>query len=255
MGVINITPDSFSDGGRFLDPARAEIEALRLQDEGAHLLDLGAESSRPGAPSVPWREELRRLEPVLKRLVPKAKAPLSIDTTKPEVAQAALEMGAAIVNDIAGLRSKRLAKIIARNNASVVVMHMKGTPRTMQKSPRYHNVVKDVKESLKRSVASAREAGIPAGRILIDPGFGFGKTADHNFLLLSHLDEFASLGYPVLVGLSRKSFLGNLLGLPVGDRLNVSIAAASAAIFGGAHVLRVHDVSAHRQAAAVADRL
>lgn len=255
MGVINVTPDSFSDGGRFIDPARAEIQALRMQDEGAHFLDLGAESSRPGAPSVSWREEWRRLQPVLKRLAPKLKLPISVDTTKPEVAEAALEQGAVLVNDITGLRSKRMAKLIAKNNASVVLMHMQGTPRTMQKKPSYRNVVKEVKAVMRRSIHAAREAGIPASHILIDPGFGFGKTVEHNYSLLSHLDEFTSLGYPVLVGLSRKSFLGAALGLPVGNRLHVSIAAACVAIAGGAHVLRVHDVLAHRQAASAMDCL
>ena len=255
MGVINVTPDSFSDGGRFVDPARAEIEALRMQDEGVHLLDLGAESSRPGSISVSWREELRRLQPVLKRLVPKLKIPISVDTMKPEVAEAALEQGAVLVNDITGLKRKRMAKLIAKSNASVVLMHMQGTPQTMQKKPYYRNVVKEVRAALRRSAQTALEAGIHANHILIDPGFGFGKTVEHNFSMLSHLDEFASLGYPVLVGLSRKSFLGMMLGLPVGNRLHVSITAACAAILGGAHVLRVHDVLAHRQAAAVADRL
>ncbi len=255
MGVINITPDSFSDGGRFLDPGRAELEALRMVREGAHLLDLGAESSRPGAPMISWREEWRRLHPVLKRLARRIKIPISVDTCKPEVAEAALEEGASIVNDITGLRSRRMAKLIAKRGASVVLMHMQGTPRTMQKAPHYRNVVKEVKASLRRSVATARSAGILAERIVVDPGFGFGKTAEHNFSLLSNLDEFASLGYPVLVGLSRKSFLGNGMGLPVGDRLYVSVAAACAAIHGGAHILRVHDVLAHRQAAAVVDAL
>ena len=256
MGVLNVTPDSFSDGGRFLDPARAEMQALRMQDEGAHMLDIGAESSRPGASAVSWREELNRLRPVLKRLIPKLNIPVSVDTTKPEVAEAALDEGASIVNDISGLRSNRpLAKLVASRGASIVLMHRQGTPRTMQKNPRYLHVVSDVKAALKRSIGAAREAGIPRSRILVDPGFGFGKNADHNFQLLSHLDEFASLGYPVLVGLSRKSFLGNLLGIPVGERLHVSVAAASAAILKGAHVLRVHDVLAHRQAAAVADCL
>lgn len=255
MAVLNVTPDSFSDGGRFLDPARAELEALRLQDEGAHILDVGGESSRPGAPAVSWRQELSRIRPVLRRILPKLKIPVSVDTTKPEVAEAALEEGASIINDITGLRSKRLAKLIAARGASVVLMHMQGTPRTMQKKPRYGNVVRDVKASLARSAGRARSAGVPKSRILLDPGFGFGKTMEHNFSLLSRLAEFASLGYPVLVGLSRKSFLGNWLGLPVGDRLNVSVAAAVAAVERGAHVLRVHDVLAHRQAAAVADRL
>jgi dihydropteroate synthase len=257
MGVLNVTPDSFSDGGRYLDPARAEIGALRLQDEGAHLIDVGAESSRPGAGALPWREEWGRLRPVLKRLVPKLKIPVSVDTYKPEVAEGALDEGASLVNDITGLRppGKRLAKVIAHRGASVVLMHMQGTPSTMQKAPRYRNVVREVRASLRRSIESALEAGIPKKHILIDPGFGFGKTIEHNFSLLSHLDEFARLGYPVLVGLSRKSFLGNLLGLPVGERLHVSVSAAMAAIQRGAHVLRVHDVLAHRQAASVADRL
>ena len=263
MGVLNVTPDSFSDGGKFLDPTCAEIAALRMQDEGAHLLDIGGESSRPGAPAVRWQEEVRRILPVLKRLAPKIKIPLSVDTYKTEVAEAALDEGASIINDIYGLRppagragsGKQLAKRIARAGASIVLMHMQGTPRSMQKNPRYRSVVNEVKAALKRSVVFAREAGIPKERILIDPGFGFGKTAEHNFSLLSGLDEFASLGYPVLVGLSRKSFLGNLLGLPVGARLQVSVSAAVAAIERGAHVLRVHDVLAHRQAAAVADRL
>ena len=256
MGVLNVTPDSFSDGGKFLDPALAELEALRLQDEGAHLLDIGGESSRPGASAVPWREELARVRPVLKRIVPKLKIPVSVDTCKPEVAEAALDEGASVVNDITGLRAnRRLAKLIASRGASVVIMHMRGTPRTMQNAPRYRDVVRDVKAALERSIGVAREAGIAKSRILIDPGFGFGKSFEHNFSLLSNLDEFASLGYPVLVGLSRKSFLGNWLGLPVGERLQVSVSAAVAAIERGAHVLRVHDVLAHRQAAAVADRL
>lgn len=255
MGILNVTPDSFSDGGKYLDPARAECEALRMQDEGAHMLDIGGESSRPGAAPVTWREELARIRPVLKRIIPKLKIPVSVDTYKPEVAEASLDEGASIVNDITGLQgSGRLAKLIAGREASVAIMHMQGMPQDMQKEPVYADVVKEVMASLERSVSLALEAGIPKSRILIDPGFGFGKTMEHNFSLLSHLDEFAALGYPVLVGLSRKSFLGNWLGLPVGERLHVSVSAAVTAIGRGAHVLRVHDVLAHRQAAAVADR-
>jgi dihydropteroate synthase len=256
MGVLNVTPDSFSDGGAFLDPGRAEAEAMRLRDEGAHILDIGGESSRPGARSVSWREEIRRILPVLKRLTRKIRIPISIDTYKYEVASAALDEGACIINDIQGLRSgKKLANLIARKKASVVLMHMRGTPRSMQKNPTYRNVVREVMTRLKRSVSMAREAGIERSRIMVDPGFGFGKTPEHNFELLSHLDQFARLGYPVLVGLSRKLFLGSLSGLPVGQRLFTSLAGASCAIERGAHVLRVHEVSPHRQVAAIMDRL
>ena len=250
-----MTPDSFSDGGKYLDPGRAEAEALRMRDEGAHFLDIGGESSRPGARSVPWREETRRILPVLKRLARKIKIPISVDTYKYEVASAVLDEGASIINDIHGLRSgKKLAGLIARKKASVVLMHMRGTPESMQKDPDYRNVVREVSASLKRSTRLACDAGIERSRIMIDPGFGFGKTLEHNFELLSHLDQFARLGYPVLVGLSRKSFLGNLLGLPVGQRLYASLAGASCAIQRGAHVLRVHEVLPHRQAAAITDR-
>lgn len=256
MGVLNVTPDSFSDGGKFLDPGRAEEAALRMRDEGAHFLDIGGESSRPGARQISWREEIRRILPVLKRIVPKIKIPISVDTYKYEVASAVLGEGALIINDIQGLRSgKKLARLIAQHKASVVLMHMRGTPGTMQKDPRYKSVVREVMDSLRRSARTAREAGIERSRILLDPGFGFGKTSEHNFELLSHLDRFAGLGYPVLVGLSRKSFLGNLLGLPVDERLYASLAGAAAAIERGAHVLRVHEVLPHRQLMTIADRL
>jgi dihydropteroate synthase len=256
MGVLNVTPDSFSDGGAALDPGRAEVAAIRMRDEGAHFLDIGGESSRPGARPVSWREETRRILPVLKRLVRRVGIPISVDTHKYEVAWAALDEGVCIINDIRALASgKKLARLIARKKASVVLMHMRGTPRTMQKNPRYRNVVQEVMGCLKRSACRARDAGIERSRILIDPGFGFGKTIEHNFELLSHLDQFARLGYPVLVGLSRKSFLGSPLILPVGQRLYASLAGASCAIERGAHVLRVHEVLPHRQAAAITDCL
>lgn len=256
MGVLNATPDSFSDGGLYLDPAQAEIQAVRMQDEGAHILDVGGESTRPGAKPVSAREEVRRVRPVLKRVIPILKIPVSIDTTKLDVAKAALDEGAVIVNDIRGLLGdKKMARMIARYGASVVLMHMKGTPRTMQRRPSYRQVVREVVLSLKKSITAAREAGIPKNRILIDPGFGFGKTADHNFSLLRHLDRIAALGYPVLVGLSRKSFLGNFLELAADRRLGVSLAASVMAAERGSHVFRVHDVGEHRKCLAVADRL
>ena len=256
MGVLNITPDSFSDGGKFLDPGMAEWQALQMRQEGAHILDIGGESSRPGSKPISWREELRRILPVLKRIARKIEIPISIDTYKYEVAQAALDEGACIINDIYGLRSnKKLAKLIARKKASVVLMHMQGNPETMQKNPDYKNVLKETKDFLKKSVAVALDSGIERSRMLVDPGFGFGKTVTHNFQILSELDQFVSLGYPVLVGLSRKSFLGSFFSLPVGERLYASLAAAVYASEHGAHVLRVHEVSAHRHAASVIDRL
>ena len=255
MGVLNVTPDSFSDGGRFLDPGLAEARALRMEEEGAHLVDIGGESSRPGARPVSSREEIKRVRPVLHRLAGKIKIPISVDTYKYDVAAAALDGGATVVNDIRALRgNRRLAKLIARRKAAVVLMHMQGTPSTMQKDPVYREPVEDVIRSLRLAVEDALDAGIDRSRMLVDPGFGFGKTIAHNIALLSHLERFASLKVPVLVGLSRKSFVGDLTGASGTDgRLSGSLAAATVAILKGAHVLRVHDVSDHRQAARLVD--
>jgi dihydropteroate synthase len=256
MGVLNVTPDSFSDGGHFLDPGRAVEEALRFEREGAHFIDVGGESSRPGAKPVSAREEIRRILPVLKRLAKQVRVLVSVDTWKAEVAQAALDEGAVLVNDIRALRSGRtLAKYIARYRAGVVLMHMRGTPRTMQKDLRYGDLMKEITRYLKRAAGQALEAGIARNRIVIDPGFGFGKTTGQNLEMLARLEEFSALKLPVLAGLSRKSFIGNVLGVPVGERLHGSLAAAALAIRGGAHILRVHDVKAHRDLAAVVDRV
>lgn len=256
MGVLNVTPDSFSDGGRFADPTLAERRALRMEAEGAHLIDIGGESSRPGAKSVTAREEVRRIRPVFRRLTKKIKTPLSVDTYKYDVASAALDEGAVLVNDITSLSGdKRLAKLIARQKAGVALMHMRGNPRTMQKNTSYKNVLKEVRDALRRSVEKALEAGIDASRILVDPGFGFGKTPTQNLEMLFGLQVFQKLKMPVLVGLSRKSFIGYFSGVSdPADRLYGSIAAAVAAINRGAHMLRVHDVLAHRQATLVADQ-
>ena len=254
MGILNVTPDSFSDGGRYLNPSLAERQALKLQDEGAHFIDIGGESTRPGSKPVSSREEIRRIEPVLKRLSKKIKIPISVDTYKYDVAAAALERGAVIVNDVTALSGdKRMAKLIARNGASVVLMHMQKTPRNMQEHPQYRSVVRDIKNYLRKAVQKALDAGILKNRIAIDPGFGFGKTRQHNLELLCGLEEFSALGWPVLVGLSRKSFIGQLLGAPVEERLGGSLGAAAVAIERGAHILRVHDVAAHRQLAALVD--
>lgn len=248
MGVVNITPDSFSDGGRFLDPAAAIAHARKLIEEGADLVDLGAESSRPGAAAVVSAdEELRRLLPVLRGLRDVA-VPVSVDTIKPAVMRAVLAEGATMINDINALRAPGALAVVAASDAAVCVMHMQGTPGTMQQHPSYGDVVAEVKAFLLERIESMCAAGIAAERIVVDPGFGFGKTLEHNLGLLRHLREFASLGVPLLAGWSRKSSLGMITGKPAGERLAASIAAALIAAQNGAAILRVHDVAATRDA-------
>jgi dihydropteroate synthase len=249
--VVNVTPDSFSDGGRFLEPAAAIAHARRLIEEGADLIDLGAESSRPGAVAlVTAEEELRRLLPVLRGLRD-APVPLSVDTIKPEVMRAALAEGATMINDINALRAPGAVAAVAAGDAAVCLMHMQGTPGTMQQHPSYADVVAEVKTFLLERVRAARDAGITPESIVIDPGFGFGKTLEHNLELLRHLREFEVLAVPVLAGWSRKSSLGQITGRPAGERLAASVAAALIAAQNGARILRVHDVAATREALAV----
>ena len=251
MGVVNVTPDSFSDGGRFLDPAAAIAHAHKLIEEGADLVDIGAESTRPGAAAVVSAdEELRRLLPVLQGLRD-APVPVSVDTIKPQVMRAALAEGAGMINDINALRAPGAVAAVAGSDAAVCLMHMQGTPGTMQQHPSYADVVAEVKAFLQERVGAARAAGIAAERIVIDPGFGFGKTLEHNLELLRHLREFDALGVPLLAGWSRKSSLGKITGKPTADRLAASIAAALIAAQNGARILRVHDVAATRDALAV----
>jgi dihydropteroate synthase len=244
MGVVNVTPDSFSDGGRAGTPDDAVAHALRLAAEGADILDIGGESSRPGAEPVPLEEELRRVIPVIEALSPRVEVPISVDTTKAEVARRALAAGAAIVNDIRGLSGDLdLPRIVAQSGAGVVLMHMAGTPRTMQDNPHYDDVVGEVRDYLARRVDAVERAGVPRARIAIDPGIGFGKTLAHNLALLRNLERFATLGCAVVIGTSRKGFLGTLTGRPVGQRATASVVSALAAILGGADVVRVHDVA------------
>lgn len=256
MGILNVTPDSFSDGGRFFDPALACKRALRMEIEGAHIIDIGGESSRPGSKPVSSREEIRRIRPVFKRLAKKIKTPLSIDTYKYDVASMALDEGASLVNDIRALGAdRRMAKLIARQKAGVVLMHMRGTPQTMQQKTAYRDVVHNVSAYLKGAIGRALQAGIGASSIVADPGFGFGKTPEQNARLLFHFDFFQKLKIPLLAGLSRKSFIGAFSGVhDPGDRLYGSLAAAALAVERGAHILRVHDVAPHRQAALFLDR-
>lgn len=253
MGVLNLTPDSFSDGGRLSATAVAVEAGLKLRDQGALLVDVGGESTRPGAAAVSEAEELRRVLPVLERLAA-AGVLLSIDTRKPTVARAALEAGARVINDVGGLRDPRMLELCAESGAPAVIVHMRGEPSTMQQDPRYDDVVSEVREYLFAAAAAAAAAGVPD--VLIDPGIGFGKTTAHNLALLRALPEFTSAGHGVLVGASRKGFLGKLTGNEVpAERLGATVAAHLAAASGGAALLRVHDVEAHRQALLVAAAL
>jgi len=248
MGVVNITPDSFSDGGRFLDPAAAVAHARRLAEEGADLIDIGGESTRPGAAPVSEDEELQRILPVLRSL---PDFPVSVDTRRARVMRAALEAGASMINDVEALGAPGALEAVAASTCAVCLMHKQGEPATMQRDPHYDDVVAEVKAFLDQRIEAARGAGIAPERIVVDPGFGFGKTAAHNLELLRRLKEFCSLETPLLAGLSRKSTLGNITGRAVGERLAGSLAMALLALQGGATILRVHDVKETRDVIAV----
>lgn len=250
MGIVNCTPDSFSGDGVALDLDRAVEQARQFLADGADILDIGGESSRPGAEPVAEDEELRRVIPAIEALAG-CGAPLSIDTMKPAVMREALRAGASFINDIYALRSPGALELAANSGAGVCLMHMRGVPRSMQEAPLYGNVVKEVGEFLSERCRAAQAGGIARDHIVVDPGFGFGKTAEHNLLLLQGLPRLVDLGYPVLVGLSRKSLLGALTGRRVTERLAASIAAALASVAKGAGILRVHDVAATRDALAV----
>jgi len=255
VGILNATPDSFSDGGVHLDPGRAAETALAMAAAGAGMLDLGAESTRPGAAPVPAAEERRRLLPVLRAVRTAVRLPISVDTTKADVAAAALDAGADIVNDVsAGRWDADMLPLCARERVPVVLMHMQGTPATMQRDPRYTDVVTEVRDFLGARSAAARASGVPADAIVVDPGIGFGKTVAHNCRLLRRLDLLAALGYPVLVGVSRKGFIGELAGgRASGERLHGTAAAVALAVAGGARLVRVHDVAAMRDVVRVAE--
>ena len=256
MGVVNVTPDSFSDGGKFLDPDAAVARATRLVQEGADLVDVGGESTRPGATPVSAEEEWRRVGPVIARLATELALPVSIDTRSAEVAEKALEAGADLVNDVSGLRDPPMRALLARRGAPVILMHMRGTPETMQVDTTYTDVRAEVYASLANAAQQAVEDGISAEQLLIDPGLGFGKSGEQNLELLAHLGEFRSLGWPVVVGASRKSFLGALLGgASVSDRVEGGVAAAVVAALHGADIVRTHDVLPTVRALKVADAL
>ncbi|HEY9268322.1 MAG TPA: dihydropteroate synthase [Methylotenera sp.] len=244
MGIVNVTPDSFSDGGKYSSVGLAVEHALQLIAEGADILDIGGESTRPGAAAVSLDEELRRVIPVIEALSKVTTVPLSIDTYKPEVMRAAIQEGVDIVNDICALRENGALEIVANSNAGVCLMHMQGVPQTMQINPQYTDVVAEVKQFLADRVGACLAHGIASERITLDPGFGFGKTTVHNVALIQHLDSFLELGFPLLVGLSRKSVLGRIAGGDEQQRLHAGLAASVISVMKGAKIVRVHDVKA-----------
>ncbi len=253
MGIVNVTPDSFSDGGRYLDPEAAVAHALRLAEEGADLVDVGGESTRPGAAQVPEEEELRRVLPVIERLRARGfPLPISVDTSKGAVGRAALRAGADLVNDVRALADPELAAAVAEAGAPAVLMHTRGTPADMASRATYSDVVAEVRDELAAALARAEAAGVDRARTILDPGLGFAKTAAHSLALLAGLPALRALGRPLLVGPSRKSFIGAVSGAPAADRLPGTLAAVTAAVLSGAELVRVHDVAAARQAARVA---
>ncbi|HHY32877.1 MAG TPA: dihydropteroate synthase [Firmicutes bacterium] len=256
MGIVNVTPDSFSDGGQHATVDEAVCHAKRLVDEGADIIDIGGESTRPGADPVPLEEEIRRVIPVVERLAGELAVPISVDTYKAEVAEAAVAAGAHMINDISALRlDERLGEVIARAGVPVVLMHMKGVPRNMQENPRYDSVIGEILGFLRDAVARAQSCGIRRENIVIDPGIGFGKTAAHNLEILRRLGEFRSLGLPLLVGTSRKSFIGKVLNLPVDQRAEGTAATVALAVASGADIVRVHDVRYMARVARMADAI
>lgn len=256
MGILNLTPDSFSDGGLYMDREEALRRAVEMESQGADMIDVGGESTRPGARAVSAKEECERVIPLIKILAKKVRIPVSIDTSKFTVAQKALDCGAVIVNDVSGLKKDpRIARLVKKHRAAVVLMHMKGAPRTMQRNPVYKSLVCEIIEGLRHSIGIAKDAGISDNSIVVDPGIGFGKTAEHNLKILKRLREFKSLGYPILAGPSRKSFIGKVLGAETDERLFGTAASVAAAVANGADILRVHDVNQMREVARLTDAI
>jgi dihydropteroate synthase len=260
MGVLNVTPDSFSDGGVYLDSEAAIARALQLEQDGADIIDIGGESTRPGATSITSEEELRRILPVIQELRGKLRIPMSVDTRRADVAETALAGGAEILNDVSGLRmDPRLGEVARQARAPLILMHMRGTPQTMQRGPFAREVIRDVMAGLRDAVARAKRAGLSKAQLLLDPGIGFGKKHEQNFEILAWLPEFARLGCPIVIGTSRKSFLGKAMArpgdpaAPAGERLLGTAATVTASILGGAHIVRVHDVAEMVRVVRVAD--
>jgi dihydropteroate synthase len=256
MGILNVTPDSFSDGGKYFDPRKALEHAEIMVSAGANIIDIGGESTRPGSEGVSIQEELDRVMPVIDLLCREEEVTVSIDTVKPEVAKVALEAGAVMINDISALQlDSSLANLAAEYGAYLVLMHMRGTPKDMQDDTHYSDIIGEISGFLKDAASKAENAGVEKGKIIIDPGIGFGKSVDGNFVLLKNLHEFAKLGYPILLGASRKSFLGKALGLDISQRMEASLAAACYAVLNGADIVRVHDVAETIRALTIIERI
>ncbi len=256
MGILNITPDSFSDGGRFLDSDKAIEQALKLIIEGADIIDIGGESTRPGAESVSEKEELSRVIPVIESLARKTDIPISIDTSKSEVAKKALKAGAIMINDISALRlDPKIAEAAAGRDAYLTLMHMRGTPENMQENTEYGDLMGEISGFLNDAACKAADYGVSNEKIIIDPGIGFGKSVEGNFSILKNLDSLVQLGYPVMVGASRKSFIGKTLDLDTDQRLEGSLAAACYAVLNGADIVRVHDVAETKRAIAIIEKI
>ena len=256
MGVLNVTPDSFSDGGLFFDKEKAIAHGIRMVEEGADIIDIGGESTRPGSKPLELDEELRRVIPVIESLSKKVGVPISIDTYKSAVAQRAIEAGAEIINDISALNfDQSLAQVAAKENTPLVLMHIRGTPETMQKNVYYESLLSEILHSLKDSIRMAESAGVDPRQIIVDPGIGFGKTVEDNLFIIKNLYEFRILGKPILLGTSRKSFIGKILNAEAGDRLEGTLSSIAIGVLNGAHVIRSHDVLQTRKAIAVADAI
>ncbi len=256
MGILNITPDSFSDGGQFFTSQKAVQRAIEMVEEGAEIIDVGGESSRPGAQPLNTEEEIKRVIPVIKELSKKISIPISVDTSKPAVAEQAIDCGAMMVNDITALRGNpQMAKLISRKQVKVILMHMQGHPQTMQKNPSYQNVVAEINDFFSERIKYAEQYNISKDKIILDPGIGFGKTLEHNLEILRHLDTFKQRGYPLCLGVSRKAFIGQILDLPVQERLEGSLATAVWGAICGVDILRVHDVKATVRVVRVIERI
>lgn len=256
MGIVNVTPDSFFDGGLYLDTDKALDHAIRMIEQGADIIDVGGESTRPGADTVPAQEEKNRVVPLIEKIRKNSDIPISIDTRKSDVAKAALDAGASIINDVSGLNfDPNLVIVASKYKSGLVLMHMKGDPKSMQKNPVYNNLIDDIIASLKTSIQTALDHQIAREKILIDPGIGFGKKWEDNYIILNQLEAFQTLGYPLLIGLSRKSFIGRLLNLTENERMLGTAVANAIAIYKGAHIIRVHDVPEMVQTARIVDQI
>ena len=255
MGIVNVTPDSFSDGGRFFDPEMAVSRGIEMVRDGADIIDIGGESTRPGSDPVSIEDERDRVVPVIKRLAAEVQAPISVDTRKHQVAKAAVDAGASIVNDVTAGSDPEMFRLVREGGVGMVLMHMKGEPKTMQESPRYDDVVREVHDYLDARVRAAVEAGVDRDRLCVDPGLGFGKTTDHSLRLMKETDALLDLGRPVLVGPSRKSFIGDALGAEVGERLEGTAGAVAYMVARGAHIVRVHDVKEMARVVRVVDAI